>query len=162
MAYSFNHVGIGVGDIHRAVAFYRDAFGCRLLGDVFCVTSDGPGGEEAVDVLSSRPFRSMKMANLATIDGFGFELFQLLDPPHEPRDPPLEYWKSGTFHFCLTAPNIDATLQRILDLGGRQISRSWQRDPNDASKRMVYCTDPWGTVIELYTHSFLDTYENRS
>ena len=162
MANQFNHVGIGVGDIDHAMAFYRDAFGCQVLGDVFDVTSEGPDGEEAMDMLGSRPFRLMKMANLATIDGIGFELFQLIDPPHEPRDPPLEYWKSGTFHFCMTAPDFDATLQRILELGGQQISQSRQRDPQDASKRMVYCTDPWGTVIELYTHSFLDTYENRA
>ena len=77
MANSFNHIGIGVGDIKRAVGFYEAAFGCRLLGQVFEVTADGPDGDEAVDVLSSRPFRSMKMANLVTIDGIGFELFQL-------------------------------------------------------------------------------------
>ncbi|MDE0733992.1 MAG: VOC family protein [Gammaproteobacteria bacterium] len=159
MANTFNHVGIGVGNIQRAVNFYRDAFGCRLLGEVFEVTSDGPNGEEAVDVLSSRPFRSMQMANLVTIDGIGLEIFQLIDPPYETRIPALEYWKSGTFHICMTAPDFDATLQKILDLGGKQISQSWQRDPNDESKRMVYCTDPWGTVIELYTHSFVDTYK---
>ncbi len=161
MANSFNHIGIGVGDIKRAVGFYEAAFGCRLLSQVFDVTADGPDGDEAVDVLSSRPFRSMRMANLVTIDGIGFELFQLIDPPHERREPALEYWKSGTFHFCLTAPDFDATLKRILDLGGKQISQIWQREPRDPSKRMVYCSDPWGTVIELYTHSFADTYENR-
>ena len=155
----FNHVGIGVGDIHAAIAFYRDAFGCRVLRDPFEVTAEGPGGEEAIDVLGSRPFKRMVMAHLAAPDGVGIELFQLIDPPHERRDPELEYWKSGTFHFCMTAHDIEATLKRILALGGQQISRSWPRDPNDPSKRMVYCLDPWGTVIELYTHRFTDMYE---
>lgn len=81
MANTFNHAGIGVGDIQRAVDFYRDAFGCRLLDEVFEVTSDGPDGDEAVDDLSSRPFRSMYMANMVTSNGIGFELFQLVDPP---------------------------------------------------------------------------------
>src|SRR5262245_48085655 len=129
----FNHVGIGVGDIQAAVAFYRDAFGCRVLRDVFEVTADGTDGEEAKDVLSSRPFKRMMMAHLATNDGVGVELFQLIDPPHERRQPELEYWKSGTFHFCMTAKDIDETVRRILEFGGRQISRSWPRDPSDPS-----------------------------
>ncbi len=154
----FNHVGIGVGDIDAAVSFYRDAFDCRVLREPVEITADGPEGEEARDVLGSRPFRRMKIAHLATPDGVGLELFQLIDPPHERRDPDLEYWKSGAFHFCMTASDLDATLERVLRLGGRQISRSWQRVPDDPSKRMVYCTDPWGSVIELYTHPFTEMY----
>ena len=152
MANTFNHLGIGVGGIQRAIDFYRGAFGCRLLDEVFEVTSDGPDGDEAVDDLSSRPFRSMYMANMVTSNGIGFEQFQFVDPPYEPRIPALEYWKSGTFHIFMTAPDIDATLQKILNLGGKQISQCWQRDPNDASKRMVYCTDPWAL-----SSSFLPT-----
>jgi predicted enzyme related to lactoylglutathione lyase len=95
----------------------------------------------------------MTMAQLALPDGVGIELFQLIDPPHEHRQPELEYWKSGTFHFCMTALNTEETLKRIIALGGRQICRIWPEgfsaDPN---ARMVYCTDPWGTVIELHTH----------
>lgn len=154
----FNHVGIGVGDIEAAISFYRQAFGCTLLREASEVSADGPDGEEACDVLSSRPFRRMLIAHLVTADGIGLELFQLLDPPHERRDPALEYWKSGTFHICLTATDLDATVDRITAGGGHSISKSWRRDPSDPSKRMIYCTDPWGTVIELYTHSFAEMY----
>jgi hypothetical protein len=31
---------------------------------------------------------------MVSVNGIGIELFQLLDPQHERRDPPLEYWKS--------------------------------------------------------------------
>jgi len=159
MENSFNHIGIGVGDINAAIGFYSDAFGCRVLRDAFEVTGEGLEGEEARDVLGSRPFKRMIMAHLAAPDGVGIELFQLIDPPHERRNPELEYWKSATFHFCMTAPNIDQTLKRIIALRGRQISRSWPRDSADPTKRMVYCTDPWGTVIELYTHPFTRMYD---
>ena len=154
----FNHIGVGVGDIDAGITFYRDVLGCRILRGPFEVTADGPEGEEAVDVLGTRPFNRMRMAHLATPDDVGIELFQLIDPPHERREPELEYWKSGTFHFCLTAPDIDATLANILRHGGKQLSRSWPRHPDDPAKRMVYCLDPWGTVIELYTHSFTSMY----
>ena len=108
----FNHVGVGVGDINAAIGFYRDAFGCRVLRAPFEVTGEGPEGEEARNVLSSRPFKRMLLAHLVAPDGVGIELFQLIDPPYERRDPELEYWKSGTFHFCMTARNIDETLNR--------------------------------------------------
>jgi catechol 2,3-dioxygenase-like lactoylglutathione lyase family enzyme len=78
---AFNHVGVGVGDIHAAIAFYRSAFGCRVLCDAFEVGADGPGGEEAKDVLGSRPFKRMLIAHLASPGGVGIELFQLIDPP---------------------------------------------------------------------------------
>lgn len=159
MTNGFNHVGVGVADIDTAIGFYRSVFGCRVLRGKFEVRSDGPDGEEAVDVLSSRPFRRMFLAHMATGDGVGIELFQLVDPPHEPRDPPLEYWKSGVFHICFTAPDLDATLQKLLAAGGKQISQSWGRDTNNPEKRMVYCTDPWGTIIELYTQPFTEMYD---
>ena len=154
MKATFNHVGIGVGDINAAVAFYCGAFGCRLVGGILEIGRDGPQGAKAVDVLSSRPFHRMKVAKLIMSDGVGIELFELLDPPHEAREPKLEYWKSGTFHFCVTALDFDESLQRIVELGGRQTSRCWQQDPCDPNKRMVYCADPWGTEIELYSHPF--------
>ena len=124
MENSFNHIGIGVGDINAAIGFYSDAFGCRVLRDAFEVTGEGLEGEEARDVLGSRPFKRMIMAHLAAPDGVGIELFQLIDPPHERRNPELEYWKNGTFHFCMTTPNIDQTLKRIITLNDRQISRN--------------------------------------
>ncbi len=64
------------------------------------------------------------------------------------------------FHSCMTAPDNGESLRRILDPGGKRMSRSRQRNPNDLSKRMVFCTGSLGTVIELYTHSLSGTYEN--
>ena len=158
MRFSFNHVGIGVADIDAGVAFYRDALGCRVLRPPFEVRHDGPDGAQAVDVLRSRPFRKMMMAHLVADDSIGIELFQLIDPPHEARTPPLEYWKSGLFHICLTAPDIERALQKILDMGGVQTSRIWRFGAADSSNKMVYCADPWGTAIELYNYPYVATY----
>ncbi len=144
MKVMFNHVGIGVGDIIAGVEFYCLALGCRQIGSTVDVAWDGPNGDRAVDVLSSRPFRRMKMANLITSDGVGLELFELVDPEHETRDPPLAYWESGTFHFCVTVADLNEAVEQIVGLGGMQISKQWQRYPEDASKRMVFCMDPWG------------------
>lgn len=156
---TFNHVGIGVADIVAAVAWYGEVFGLRLLRAPFEVRSDmEPGGEQARDVLGEH-FRHMRMAHMATADGVGIELFQLIDPPHERREPALEYWKSGVFHVALTTDDIATTARRVVEHGGRQRSAVWHNQPPHPTKRMVYLEDPWGTIIELYSHPYVEMYE---
>lgn len=158
----FNHVGIGVADIERAVAFYVSVFGCRVVREPFTVRSTDRRGEQPVDVLKPPLFKHMIMAHLATIDEVGIELFQLIDPPHEPREPQLEYWKSGVFHISFTAAALDDKLAALIAAGGVQLSRIWINDDADVSKKMVYCADPWGTIIELYTHDYVEMYSAAS
>ena len=156
MSVTFNHVGVGVADIELGVRFYTRALDCRVIAAPFEVRADDPGGDQPVDVLKPPTFRHMAMAHLATADGVGIELFQLIDPPHQPRLPQLEYWKSGVFHFCITDPDVEARLTRIRGHGGRQLSKVWlNREPD---RYMAYCCDPWGTIIEIYSHSYCEMY----
>ena len=161
VASNFNHVGIGVADIERAVSFYVSVFGCRVLRAPFDVRSSDPRGDQPVDVLKPPLFKHMRMAHLATVDHGGIELFQLIDPPHEPRQPQLEYWKSGVFHLSFTSPDIETKLAELVGAGGSQLSKIWINDDADETKKMVYCADPWGTIIELYTHDYTDMYAVR-
>ena len=154
----FNHVGIGVADIDRAVSFYVSMFGCRVLRAPFAVRSTDKRGEQPVDVLKPPSFKHMLMAHLATVDEVGIELFQLIDPPHEPRKPEPEYWKSGVFHISFTCAVIEDKVAELVAAGGIQLSRIWVNDDTDQSKKMVYCADPWGTIIELYTHDYVPMY----
>ncbi len=158
-AVSFNHVGIGVADIAAAVAWYGEVFGLKLVRGPFEVRSDlESGGEQARDVLGAS-FRCMWMAHMATSDGIGIELFQLVDPPHERREPALEYWKSGVFHIALTTGDIVSLTRRVVECGGRQRSAVWLNQPPHPAKKMVYLEDPWGTIIELYSHLYEHMYE---
>ena len=157
-ALRFNHVGIGVADVDAAVEWYARVFGLELVRAPFEVWADvEPGGEQARDVLGPS-FRRMRMAHMATGDGVGIELFQLLDPPHERREQALEFWKSGTFHLCLTAEDVEGTARRVVENGGRQRSRVWPNRRPDPARRMVYLEDPWGTIIELYSHDYRAMY----
>jgi catechol 2,3-dioxygenase-like lactoylglutathione lyase family enzyme len=156
---TFNHAGIGVADIFAAVAWYGRVFGLKLVREPFEVRSDlEPGGEQACDVLGP-DFRRMWMAHMATADGIGLELFQLVEPTHKRREPALEYWKSGVFHLSFTTDDVVALAQRVVEHGGRQRSRVWYNRPPHPTKRMVYLEDPWGTIIELYSHSYEEMYE---
>jgi catechol 2,3-dioxygenase-like lactoylglutathione lyase family enzyme len=95
---------------------------------------------------------------MAAANGFGLELFQLLDPPHERRERSLEYWKSGFFHICVTDPNIEELASRIASSGGRQRSKVWRIDSTTNDYRLCYCEDPFGNIIEIYTHSYETLY----
>jgi catechol 2,3-dioxygenase-like lactoylglutathione lyase family enzyme len=152
----FNHVGVGVADIHAGVDFYQSVLDCRVIRPASEVTAEGEGGDEAVDVLGPPRFHRMMIAHLAMPNEAGIELFQLIDPPHEPRNPRLEYWKSGVFHFSITDPNLEQRLELLMEHGGKQLSKIWINMPPD--KKMVYCCDPWGTIIEIYSHNFIDMY----
>lgn len=153
---TFNHVGIGVADIEAGVRFYTKALDCSVVMAPFEVRGDDVGGEQPRDVLKPPMLHRMLMAHLATTDEIGIELFQLIDPPHEPRVPQLEYWKSGVFHFCITDIDLEARLARIKSHGGRQLSKVWVNRP--PARTMVYCCDPWGTIIEIYSHSYREMY----
>jgi Glyoxalase/Bleomycin resistance protein/Dioxygenase superfamily len=98
---AINHIGVGVADIRRAVQWYQEVLGFTLLMEPTEVRAEP--GTNARDVLGET-FNAMLQAHMVSVNGIGLELFQLLDPPHERREPSLEYWKSGFFHICVTLP----------------------------------------------------------
>src|SRR5262249_14335629 len=121
-----NHVGVGVADIEKAIRWYQDVLGFTLLKGPMEVRADqGYRGEEVRNVLG-QDFQAMLQAHMATANGLGIELFQLLEPLHERRERSLEYWKNGFFHICVTDPNIEQLADRIASSGGRQRSKVWR------------------------------------
>jgi catechol 2,3-dioxygenase-like lactoylglutathione lyase family enzyme len=156
---SFNHVGIGVSDLDRAIVWYRDVFGFTLLRKPFevCAGDDSYAGRQAANVLGPR-FRHMRMAHMTSVNGVGIELFQLLDPPHEKRPESLEFWKNGYFHICVTDPDVPAAVNRILQNGGKQLSDIWQVEPDFEAFKICYCEDIFGNILEIYSHSYDQIY----
>jgi catechol 2,3-dioxygenase-like lactoylglutathione lyase family enzyme len=151
-----NHVGVGVADIRRAIDWYREVLGFTLLKGPFEVHGDDPDADVR-DVLGQN-CNALLLAHMVSINGVGLELFQLIDPPHERRDPPLEYWKSGFFHICVTDPDIEGLAARIASSGGRQRSKIWRNDPTTEEYRLCYCEDPFGNIIEIYTNNYETLY----
>lgn len=148
-----NHIGVGVADVDAAIGWYRDVMGFRLISGPMDVRAGSPGGAKAVNVLGPG-FRHMRLAHMTSGNGVGLELFQLIDPPHERRPDEVEYWKSNVFHICITDPDIEGMAARIVASGGAQISKIWSERDENGEYRMCYCRDPFGSVIEIYTHSY--------
>ena len=101
-----NHVGVGVADIERAIRWYQEVLGFTLLvGPMEVRAEPGYRANEVRDVLGQN-FNAMLQAHMVSVNGIGIELFQLLDPPHERREPSLEYWKSGFFISASPSPTL--------------------------------------------------------
>ena len=123
-----NHIAIGVSDIEAAIRWYEEVLGFRAFAGPFELAREADETGRIGDVLGPR-FGRVKIAHLATGSGVGLELFEAIDPPHERREESIEFWKSGTFHFCVTDPDIEGLVDKIVATGGRQLSRIWDDRP---------------------------------
>ena len=150
---TINHIAVSVTDLNRAVKWYKEVFGFTVVnGPVEFEADDSSLGIAARDIHGPN-FRKMRMVWLSSGNQVGFEMFEYIDPKAERRIDNFEYWKSGFFHICVTDPNIEKLCKRISDSGGRQRSRIWDVDP-DKGYKIAFCEDPFGNVIEIYTHSY--------
>ena len=90
-------MGVGVADIERAIHWYQEVLGFTLLmGPMEVRAEPGYRANEVRDVLGQN-FNAMLQAHMVSVNGIGIELFQLLDPPHEKREPSLEYLEEWVF-----------------------------------------------------------------
>lgn len=65
----------------------------------------------------------------------------------------MDYWKYGYFHICVTDPDVAALAKAIEESGGRLRSQVWEIFPGSGFY-LAHCEDPWGNVIEIYSHSY--------
>ena len=152
------HVGVTVTDIEKAIGWYREIFGFQLLaGPVDLVADDSHFGLLARDIFGTG-FQRGRLAQLAGSNGVCLELFQFSDPPTVVRKD-FEYWKTGIFHFTIVDPAIEDVVRRIAESGGKLRSKIWQLFP-DKPYKIAYCEDPFGNIIEIYTHSTEQTWSN--
>lgn len=144
------HVALTVTDLDAAIRWYGDVLGLEPIGPPVEVRADqGHGGAVAADVFGPR-FGRFRQAHLATANGVALELFEFADPA------------DAIAHFCLATPAIDALAELVAATGGRRrTSRVWELFDGEPY-RMCYCEDPFGNVIELYSHSHERVYSNRA
>jgi catechol 2,3-dioxygenase-like lactoylglutathione lyase family enzyme len=156
------HVGMTVTDLDAAVAWYADVLGLEALGPPASVRAgEGHDGRLAAEVFGAG-LGGFRQAHLAGANGTALELFQFLDPASERRARPFDFRSTGIFHVCLVARQIERTADRIAALGGRRrMERAAPIFPGEPY-RTCYCEDPFGNVIELFTHTHERVYANRA
>ncbi len=151
-----NHVGISVPDVVAAIAWYGDVFGFRCIMGPRVMRPASAATAETGQILGPR-FREAWQAHLLTANGVGLELFQFLEPATEPGSAEIEYWRQGLWHLCLTDRDVAGAAQRIVGAGGTQASPVTEFVPG-RPYLLVYCRDPWGTTIEIMSHSYAEVF----
>jgi catechol 2,3-dioxygenase-like lactoylglutathione lyase family enzyme len=156
---AITHIGVTVTDMDKAVTWYGEILGFRLLaGPIDLVGDDSHFGLLARDIFGEH-FRSGKLAQLTGGNGVCIELFSFSDPPGEMRENTFEYWKSGIVHFTVIDPEVETLVERIVATGGRMRSKIWTMFPGKPYK-ICYCEDPFGNIVEVYSHSTEQAWSN--
>lgn len=155
---AFSHVGISVPDLDKAVEFYAKALGFYVIMPPTVIRHDDSAIGQMCDDVFGEGWGSFKIAHLSTGDGIGIELFEF--PNAEPKDrEKFEYWKTGIFHICVKDPDVEGLIERIVAHGGRmRMKQVRYYFPDQKPYRMVYCEDPFGNIVEIYSHSYELTY----
>ena len=150
-----NHVGICVGDVIAAIDFYRDALGMRCIMAPRVLLPPSDPSRSPLGPLFKRAWQ----AHLISAEGVGFELFQFIDPPVAPNPGEIRFWEPGTWHVCVTDSDVAGRAARIAAAGGRV----WHEPVEFITGRpyrLVYCSDPWGTVIEVMSHTYSEVFSS--
>jgi catechol 2,3-dioxygenase-like lactoylglutathione lyase family enzyme len=153
------HVGLVVPNIHAAVDWYACVLGFTVIVEPVRLCAESHAGRVAAAIYGER-FRECKQAQLSAGNGVALELFEFVDPPTQSRPGEFEYWRAGFFHLCVVDPNIEDLAARIAASGGRVRSEILTLF-EDAPYRLVYCEDPFGNIVEIFTHSHEQTFANR-
>ncbi|OXX27612.1 VOC family protein [Vibrio sp. V08_P9A1T1] len=153
-----NHVGIMVGNMDKAVEFYTQALGLKIVMNNTQVIEERESaiGRMCIAVFGEG-FKGFNIAHLVTTDGIGVELFEMKE--REERHE-VDFSRLGIFHFCLQTDDFEGAIKRIEQYGGKARMDIMRYHPEDDNKlaKMIYLEDPFGNLFELYSHSYEETY----
>lgn len=153
---SFSHIGLSVTDLDAAVKFYTEVMGWYLIMPPTEISED----DSAIGVMCSDVFgmgwHSFRIAHLSTGDRVGVEIFQFRDAVQPENN--FDFRRSGVFHFCIQDPDVEGLAEKIVAAGGKQRMPVREYYPGEKPYRMVYMEDPFGNIIEIYSHSYELTY----
>lgn len=140
-----DHVGITVSDVDRALGFYRDLLGLRVIADS---TVSEP---EVAELLGLDSPVELRIADLDSGDGRIVELIQYV----QPRGRRIAYESSdvATAHIAFTVDDLAAVRERLSDAGATIVSRRpiTISEPGGGFDGAIclYVRDPDGAILEL-------------
>jgi catechol 2,3-dioxygenase-like lactoylglutathione lyase family enzyme len=145
-----DHIGIGVGDVDEAIAFYGRHVG---FDDVRFDWSGAVPGLEAVAGRTPQARIAMLASSAATPLGPGrIKLVQLLDGDGPPAPPAGQAWgEVGVCEVCLHVRGVEGVHRSLVAAGCEELMPPMSAAvvPHDVSLDISYVADPWGTKIEM-------------
>ncbi|WP_172122791.1 MULTISPECIES: VOC family protein [unclassified Devosia] len=126
MLQGFEHIGMTSGDLDRTIWFYCDLLGLRLH--------------------LRKPASSGEVAFLDAGGGM-LEIFAPAEPVSRAQDVPPQ--TAGMRHMTFAFSDIDPVVQRLEEEGLEIIERPRLAHNQDVFKRVAFCRDPDGIIVEL-------------
>jgi glyoxylase I family protein len=131
----FSHVCVGVSDLERSLAFYRDGLGLRVIFDVELA---GPGMESVTGEAGARG----RMVGCLVPGGVTIELLWFA---HRAGPAPRPRPATGYTNVSLSVSDLDEAYAALEARGVRPL----QRPVEVGGVRMFFVADPDGTPIEI-------------
>jgi catechol 2,3-dioxygenase-like lactoylglutathione lyase family enzyme len=156
---SINHIAISVPDLEKGLKWYQEVMGFTIVRGPVELTSDDIRVGIALKNIFGSKFKKLRIVWMSSANNIGFEIFQFIQPKQFIKRKQIEYWSGGVIHMAVTERNLEYLLAKVTKTGGKQISKIWELDPKKHHK-LVFCTDPFGNVIEIYSHSFEQFHAN--
>ncbi len=145
-----DHIGIGVGDIDEAIAFYGRHVG---FDEVLFDWSGAVPGLEALAGRTPQARVAMLASSAATPVGPGrIKLVQVLDGDGPPPRPEGQAWgEVGVCEVCLHVRDVEAVHRGLVAAGCDELMAPMSAAvvPHDVALDISYVADPWGTKLEL-------------
>lgn len=133
------HVGISVIDIERAISFY-----VNLLG--FKIVKDAIEKGDYIDNFSGVKNICVRTVKMSDGNGGMIELLKYMSHDYGKINR-VNVIDSGISHFALTVENLDDLYIKMV-LGGVTFNAPPQFSP-DGYAKVTFCKDPDGNLIEL-------------
>lgn len=131
------HTGVCVSDLAHSTAFYTEA-----LGFTADVNMEGLG--EPLDHLLELPGQTVDVCQLQN-GGMRIELVRTSGGATGPSDRrPMN--QRGLTHLTFQVTGIEDVMEKVREKGGQVHMETWIDSPFG---KIVFCTDPDGTRIEL-------------
>jgi glyoxylase I family protein len=140
------HVGITVRDMDKAIAFYRDRLGFKLLGDVIIA------GDEAdrLTRLKGTKLRAVYVRSEKDMKGPPLELLHFIEPRIEDETPYARLTNPGITEVAFWVTDIEQVYGDLCAQGVEFYSPPQLFEIAGYGKvKAVYFWDPDGTTLEL-------------
>lgn len=139
MITAIRHVGIVVTDLEKAITFWCDIMGFKIL---LQMEENGPH----IDAMMGLSGVKLKTTKLAAPDGNIIELLYFASHKHKSSWQGSPY-STGLTHIAFTVEDIDDAYKNLKKAGV-----TFPADPQispDGSVKVIYATGPEGILIEL-------------
>lgn len=139
MISAIRHTGLVVADLERALYFWCDVLGFKLVKQM---DESGPH----IDAMMGLQDVRVTTAKLAAPDGNLIELLRFHSHPDQPKWDGTPY-STGFTHIALTVDDLDQCVSKLTQVGVR-FPEIPQYSP-DGYAKVIYAKGPEGILLEL-------------